>query len=64
MTDMESKYCMTLKAIGAIEQRIIFYLERADDYFCRDGEGSASGLLFQHKAVALQEALNLLEGGE
>lgn len=61
MTDMERKYYMMVKAIGAIEQRIVFYCERADEYFSRDGEGSAPGLLFQHKAVALQEALNLLE---
>lgn len=54
---------MYVKAIGAIEQRVVFYDERAEEIFDREGEGFVVGVFYRDKATGLREALNLLQGG-
>lgn len=46
MSEQERHYYMMVKACGAIEQRIAFYLEKANELFEREGEGSTVGLLY------------------
>ena len=45
MTDMEGKYFQMVKAIGAIEQRISFYLEQFNNLNTTFSSGSKSGYL-------------------
>lgn len=58
----EVRYYQFVKALGAIEQRMAFYDERADEIFDREGDGSVAGVFYRDKAMGLREALNLLQG--
>lgn len=61
MTEMEKRYCKMLEGLGMIKERALFYSTKAEEILSHEGPGSVSGIYYNHKAIALQEVISLLE---